>query len=104
MNIRSLLEENGYDTSKINDDILDFDCGICDTVRSIPNDISKLFEGVEIYDDCSELKIITLNFDYFNGDDEFLPMTVGYVGVDGYLSVEVYYDENLNVEFINDLR
>ncbi len=103
MNIKKILENNGYETSKINGKILEFDTGTSTIIRDIPNTIDKLFEGVEIYD-IDELKIITINFDYFDGDDEFLPLTVGYTGKDGYLSVEIYYNENLEVEFINDLR
>ena len=104
MNIKEVLEKNGYATAQfLTENILNFETGDCDIVRSIPNTIDKLFDGVEIYDK-EELKIITINYDYFNGDDEFYPLTVGYIGKDGYLSVEIYYNENCEVEFINDLR
>ena len=105
MNIKEILTQNGYEIPKtMTEEILNYNTGICTEIREIPNDISKLFDGVEIYNTGEELKIITINFQYFNGDDEFLPLTVGYIGKDGFLSVEVYYDEKMEVVFINDLR
>ena len=103
MKLKEVLEINGYDTDAVNDKVLEFDTGMCRDVREIAPNMDKLFEGVQVYNKDDESKIIVVNFEA-ETDDEFLPLSVLYFGADDYLSVEIQYDENLEVVFVNDLR
>ena len=98
MNVKEILSENGYTeiTEKMNDKLLNMDIGTCTNIREIPNDMCKLFEGVEIYN-TEETRCITLNFEYFEGEDEFLPLQIILLGNDGYIKNATCYDENLEL-------
>ena len=104
MNIQEILIENNYieEAGKMNDEILKMDIGTCTNIRPIPNDMCKLFEGVELTNK-SETCVITLNFEFFNGEDEFLPLAVNWIGEDGFISVAKNYDEKLNLVYEENL-
>ena len=104
MKLKNILINNGYQTEKISEKILNMDTGICTQIKEIPNTMCKLFDGFELYNDNDTSKYIVINMEYFDGDDEFLPLSVGYIGADGYLSVEILYDEDMEVVYVNDLR
>lgn len=106
MNIKNILINNGYhkETEKINPKILEMETGNCTQIRKIPNTICKLFDGFELYNEDDPSKQITINLEYFDGEDEFLPLYVEYRGADGYNSVEIFYDADLEVVYVNDLR
>ena len=105
MNIKEILTQNGYENqlSLISEKILDFDTGVCNQIRPIPQTIDKLFDGFEIYSNEDKNKIIIINTEH-NTDDEFLPLYVQYLGNDGYITVEIFYDNDLNVAYVNDVR
>lgn len=104
MKIKEVLKNKNYEhlIKKIPIKIQNFEAGNCTEVKPIPNTISKLFNGLILYNNTDDNKEITLNLEYFDSD-EFLPMSVAYTGTDGYISVTIDYDENLNA-FVNDLR